>query len=70
MIMPKRGKMVDRVENTIVSFYIKGTTNSDTEEQIRELYEFEVSISTISRIVNTVTNDIVAWQSQAFGWIT
>lgn len=38
--------------------------NSDIEEQIREVYDFEVSTSTISRITEKVTADIVAWQNR------
>src|SRR5690554_2713807 len=38
MIVPKRGNMVDGVENVIVSLYAKGMSNSDIEEQIREVY--------------------------------
>ena len=64
MIVPKRGSMVDGLENIIVSFYAKGMSNSDIEEQIRELYGFEVSTSTISRITDAVTNDIIAWQNR------
>ncbi len=64
MIVPKRGNMVDGLENIIVSFYAKGMSNSDIEEQIRELYGFQVSTSTISRITDAVTNDIVAWQNR------
>ncbi len=64
MIVPKRENMVDGLESIIVSFYAKGMSNSDIEEQIRELYGFEVSTSTISRITDAVTNDIVAWQNR------
>ncbi len=63
-IVPKRGNMVDGIENVIVSLYAKGMTNSDIEEQIREVYNFEVSTSTISRITERVTGDIVAWQNR------
>ena len=64
MIVPKRGNMVDGIENVIVSLYAKGMSNSDIEEQIREVYNFEVSTSTISRITEKVTEDIVAWQNR------
>jgi transposase-like protein len=56
--------MVDGLENIIVSFYAKGMSVSDIEEQLRELYNFEVSTSTISRITETVANDIIAWQNR------
>ena len=64
MLVPKRKSMVDGIENIIVSFYAKGMSNSDIEEQVRELYGFEVSTSTISRITNKVTADITAWQNR------
>jgi putative transposase len=40
MIVPKRGNMVDGIENVIVSLYAKGMSNSDIEQQIREVYNF------------------------------
>jgi len=64
MIVPKRGNMVDGIENVIVSLYAKGMSNSDIEEQIREVYGFDVSTSTISRITDAITDDIVAWQNR------
>ena len=64
MLIPKRQNMVDGLENVIVSLYAKGMSTSDIEEQIREVYNFEVSTSTISRITETVANDIVAWQNR------
>jgi len=64
MIVPKRGNMVDGLEDVIISLYAKGMSNSDIEEQIREVYNFEVSTSTISRITEKVTGDIVAWQNR------
>ena len=64
MIIPKRGNMIDGIENIIVSLYAKGMSNSDIEEQIRELYNFEISTSTISRITDLISNDIIAWQNR------
>ena len=64
MIVPKRKNMVDGLENIIVSLYAKGMSVSDIERQILEIYGFEVSSSTISRITDTITNDIIAWQNR------
>jgi transposase-like protein len=64
MIVPKRGNMVDGIENVIVSLYAKGMSNSDIEEQIREVYNFNISTSTISRITEKVSEDIIAWQNR------
>lgn len=64
MLIPKRQSMVDGLENVIVSLYAKGMTVSDIEEQIREVYHFDVSTSTISRITEAVASDVIAWQSR------
>ena len=64
MLIPKRQSMVDGLENVIISLYAKGMSVSDIEEQIREVYNFDVSTSTISRITETVANDIIAWQNR------
>ena len=64
MIVPKRKSIVDGLENVIVSLYAKGMSNSDIEQQIREVYNFNISTSAISRITDTVTNDIIVWQNR------
>ncbi|RZM12626.1 MAG: IS256 family transposase [Pedobacter sp.] len=64
VIVPKRKNMLDGVENVIVSLYAKGMSNSDIEQQIREVYGFDVSTSTISRITSSIADDIIAWQNR------
>jgi transposase-like protein len=65
MIVPKRKNIVEGIENVIISLYAKGMSNSDIEEQIREVYNFDVSTSSISRITDRISNDIIAWQNRA-----
>lgn len=64
MLVPKRKSIVEGIENVIISLYAKGMSNSDIEEQIREVYGFDVSTSTISRITERITSDIIAWQNR------
>lgn len=64
MIVPKRESMVEGIEEVIVSLYAKGMSVSDIEEQIKDVYKFEVSTATISRITSRVAEDIVAWQNR------
>lgn len=64
MLVPKRQSIVDGIENVIISLYAKGMTNSDIEEQIREVYNFDISTSTISRITDRITSDIIVWQNR------
>jgi transposase-like protein len=62
--VPKRRNMIDGLENIIVSLYAKGMSVSDIQEQIKDIYEFDVSTSAISRITDRVTNDIISWQNR------
>jgi len=64
MIVQKRQSTTEGIENIIISLYAKGMSNSDIEEQIRELYDFNISTSTISRITDTITNDVIAWKNR------
>ena len=63
-IVPKRKTVVDRIENAILSFYAKGMSTSDITEQIRELYDIDISTSSISRITDRVIDDIQIWQNR------
>jgi transposase-like protein len=62
--VPKRRNMIDGLETIIVSLYAKGMSVSDIQEQIKDIYEFEVSTSAISRITERVARDIVSWQNR------
>jgi transposase-like protein len=37
---------------------------NDIEEQIREMYNFDISSATISRITTAVSNEIISWQNR------
>lgn len=62
-LVPKKQNIIDGLENIIISFYAKGMSVSDIEEQIREMYDFDISTSTISRITNAVSSEAIAWQN-------
>ncbi|WP_238407253.1 IS256 family transposase, partial [Flavobacterium psychrophilum] len=63
-LVPKRHNIIDGLENIIISFYAKGMSVSDIEEQIKEMYDFDISTSTISRITNAVSSEVVTWQNR------
>lgn len=64
LLVPKRAKFTTGIENAIISLYAKGMSTSDIEEQIREIYDFNVSQSTISKITEKVNEDIIDWQNR------
>ena len=63
-ILPKRSKFSEGIEKVVISLYAKGMSNSDIEEQIREVYDFRLPTSTISLITSRVSEDIIAWQNR------
>jgi len=63
-ILPKRSSMRTGVEKLIISLYAKGMSNSDIEQQLIDLYEIPLSVSTISRITDKVKEDVVEWQNR------
>ena len=56
--------MLDWLENVIVFLYAIGMSNSDIVAKIREVYNFDVSTRTISRITDSVSSDIIAGQNR------
>lgn len=64
VVVPKRSQLSHGIENLIISLYAKGMSNADIEEQLHEIYDFQVSTSTISRITDKISQDIIAWQNR------
>lgn len=64
VIVPKRKNMAEGVESLVISLYAKGMSNADIEEQLREMYDFRLSTSAISRITERVSEDVTAWQNR------
>jgi len=63
-IVPKRSTKTTGIESLVVSLYAKGMSNSDIEEQIREVYNFELSTTSISTITSRVNQDVIEWQNR------
>ena len=64
VIVPKRNNIIDGIENVIISFYAKGMSVSDIGEQIREMYNLDISTSTISRITDAISSEVTNWQNR------
>jgi transposase-like protein len=65
MLIKKRESFIDGIENIIISMYAKGMSTNDIEEHIREIYDYDVSTATISRITDRISNDIIEWQNRS-----
>ncbi len=64
LLVPKRHNIIEGLENIITSFYAKGMSVSDIEEQIKEMYDFDVSTSSISRITSAISSEVTTWQNR------
>ena len=64
VLIPKRSRYSTGVENLIISLYSKGMSVSDIEQEIKEIYQFELSTSAISRVTERVLEDSIAWQNR------
>lgn len=64
ILVPKRSRYSTGVENLIISLYSKGMSVSDIEQEIKEIYQFDLSTSAISRVTERVLEDSIAWQNR------
>ncbi len=64
VLVPKRSRYSTGVENLIVSLYSKGMSVSDIHQEIKEIYQFELSTSAISRVTERIIEDAIAWQNR------
>ena len=56
--------MSQKIEDAVISFYAKGMSVSDIEEQVREIYGIKLSAGSISNITNSVLEHLREWQSR------
>lgn len=64
VLIPKRSRKVEALEDMIISLYAKGMTVRDIEAQIREVYGYNISDATISNVTSKVQTLISEWQSR------
>ena len=53
-VVKKRQKDISDIDQKIISMYAKGMTTNDIESHMRDLYDIEISDSTISRITDKI----------------
>lgn len=63
-VIPKYGRMTDKLEDAIIGMYSRGMTTPDIEQQVAEVYGVSVSASTVSNITNKLLDNIRAWQNR------
>ena len=64
-LIPKYQNTVTQdMEEKILSMYDKGMTTEDIETQLKELYDLDISDSTISRITDKMMPLVKEWQER------
>jgi len=62
--VPKGQRRLDGLAANVISLYAKGLTTGDIQAHLADMYGAEVSRDTISRITDTIVEDMVAWQNR------
>ena len=64
-IVKKKQNRIAGLDQKIVSLYAKGMSLSDIKIQMQELYGADISESLISKITDSVVDEVKAWQNRA-----
>ncbi len=67
VLIPKRSRTVEGIEEVVISLYARGMSVRDIELQIRDIYGYSISESTVSNITAKVQSHISEWQKPAAG---
>lgn len=63
-IVPKHKRDISGLEQKIISLYARGMSTRDIHDQIKELYEIEISAEMVSNITNKLLPKIADWQKR------
>lgn len=64
VLIPKRSRTVEGIEDVVISLYARGMSVRDIELQIRDIYGYNISDATISNITSKVQAHVTEWQSR------
>ena len=62
--VPKHARRLDGLTTNVVSLYAKGMTTGDIQAHLFEIYGTEISRETISKITDSIVEDMIAWQNR------
>lgn len=63
-ILDKYQRNVDGLEEKILSFYAHGMSTRDIQEQVKDLYNIEISSELVSKISEKIMPQVNEWQSR------
>jgi putative transposase len=63
-LIPKYQRNVNGIEDKVMSLYAAGMTTRDISEQIKNLYDVEISAEMVSNITNKIMPVVAEWQNR------
>lgn len=63
-IIGKYDRNAEGMEDKIISLYACGISQRDIAEQVKELYDVEISPELVTKITEKIMPDVVAWQNR------
>lgn len=66
-IVPRYKRDISEIENKIIAMYARGMSTREINEQIQEIYGFEVSAEMVSKITDKILPQIEEWQKRPLG---
>ena len=64
-VIPKRKRIIEEIEDHVLSLYSHGLSTRDIESHIKDLYGVEMSEATISHITDRIIDHIEQWKSRS-----
>ena len=64
-ILKKRQRVLEGMDDIVISMYAKGNTLEDISELIEKMYKIKLSKETLSNMTDTVSEAVKEWQSRA-----
>ena len=69
LIKKYQNTVTQDIEEKILSVYAKGMTTGDIESHMREMYDIDISNSTMSRITDKILPIVKEWQERLYLWM-
>lgn len=64
MFVPKHARMIDNIEDVVIGLYARGMNTRDIEDQIKDIYQIDISETTVSNITSRVIEYMKLWQNR------
>ena len=64
MFVPKHSRMIDNIEDVVIGLYARGMNTRDIEDQIKDIYQIDISETTVSNITSRVIEYMKLWQNR------